>query len=160
ILLLFLFLSDPVEAAVSLVQRVGKETGNVSSTTLAFGSNNSAGNLIAVVIRSGRSGETITVKDSRSNSYRLAGSLNVTLDTPQGDPLAVYYAESISAGANTVTITQSQPASLRFEILEYSGLASSSSLDAVVSQQGASNSATSGSLTTTRNGDLLLSGMM
>jgi hypothetical protein len=49
---------------------------------------------------------------------------------------------------------------LRFAILEYSGVATANSLDVTASKVGSSNSASSGSVTTTANGDLLLGAVL
>jgi len=100
------------------------------------------------------------VRDSRGNTYRLASQLNVTVDTPNGDSLAIFYAENIAGGANTVTVSDTISATLRFAILEYSGVATTNSLDMTASAQGTSTSPSSGSATTSANGDLLLSAIL
>ena len=146
-------------SAISLVQHQGRDAGTTVSTSLAFGTNNAAGNFIAVAIRSGRSGQTFTVSDSKGNIYRQAVALNVTLDSPSGDTLAIYYAENIGSGANTVTISQSLSASLRFAIFEYAGVAASNSLDRTASAQASGSSPSSGSVTTSA-ADLLLGAVM
>src|SRR6188768_966405 len=160
LVLVVLSLVLPVDAAITLSQHVGSDAGNTVSTTLAFPSVNTAGNFVAVVVRAGRSGAGITVSDSRGNTYRQAALLNVTLDTPNGDTLAIFYAENIAGGANTVTVSQSQPTKLRLAILEYSGVAIANSLDGFVMAQSSSLSPNSGSLATTSNGDLLLGAVM
>ena len=157
---LFLALIVPAEAAITLTQHAGKDAGSVTSSSQAFASSNTAGNFIAVVIRSGLSGQTFNISDSRGNTYRQAVQLNVSLDTPSGDTLAIYYAESIAGGANTVTVGQSMMATLRFAILEYSGVAASNSLDGTVAAQANNSSPNSGSVTTTTAGDLLLGAVM
>ncbi len=143
-------------ASVALVQREGIDVASATSATLAFNSNNTAGNWIAVCIRAGRSGEAFTVTDSRGNTYHQAVQLNDTLDTPNGNTIAIFYAENISAGANTVTVADTISATLRFAILEYSGVATANSLDVTASTQGSSTSPNSGNATTTASGDLLL----
>src|SRR2546425_685156 len=105
-------------ASVALVQREGIDVASATSATLAFNSNNTAGNWIAVCIRAGRSGEAFTVTDSRGNTYHQAVQLNDTLDTPNGNTIAIFYAENISAGANTVTVAGTILATLRRAILE------------------------------------------
>ena len=90
-----------------------------------------AGNWIAVAIRAGQSGQSFTVSDTRANTYRKAVQLNETVD---GTSLALYYAESIAGGANTVTVASSiSGGTLRFAIFEYAGVAGTDSLDAVAS---------------------------
>ena len=99
----------------------------------------------------------LSVSDTRGNIYHQAIQFNQTLDVPTGETLAIYYAENIAGGANTVTVTESQANNtLRFAILEYSGLATSNSLDVTVAAQGSGTTLNSGSTTTTANGDLIL----
>lgn len=126
LLLLFAgFTSLSAQAGVLLVQHTSKDAGITSSSSLVFPTNNTAGNWIGVAIRAGHSGQTLTVTDTRGNTYRQALQSNETLDTPNGETLAIYYAENIAGGANTVTVSESiTNNTLRFAILEYSGVAS------------------------------------
>jgi Putative Ig domain/IPT/TIG domain len=139
-------------APIALVQHSRIDAGTALKASLALAAANSAGNLLAVVTRSGAPGETVTVTDSRGNAYRQAARLNNSSD----NTLAVYYAENIAAGTNTVTVSNSASATLRFIVLEYSGVASTNSLDGAASASGTSASPNSGILTTTAGGDLLL----
>ena len=146
---------------IRLAQHTSKDAGTTNSSTLAFPSSNTAGNFIAVVIRAGRAGQILTVSDTRGNSYRTAIQFNVTTDTPNGDTLGVFYAENIAGGANTVTVADSiNGSTLRFAILEYSGVGLANSLDVVSTGQGTSATANSGNALTTANGDLLLGGIL
>jgi hypothetical protein len=146
---------------VALVQHTSKDAGSTSSSTLAFKSNNTAGNWIAVVARAGKSGQVFTVSDSLHNTYRTAAQFNVTVDTPNGDTLGVFYAENIAGGANTITVTDTISGNtLRFAIFEYSGVAHANSLDGVIAGQGTNAGPNSGSITTSMNGDLLLGAAM
>jgi len=139
-------------AVISLVQRSGVDAAGVKAS-LALATANSAGNFLAVVIRVGTPvGQTFTVTDTRGNTYRQAVRINNNSD----NTLAVYYAENIAAGTNTVTVSNSASATLRFVVLEYSGIASSNSLDGTASASGVSASPGSGTLTTAASGDLLL----
>jgi hypothetical protein len=142
-------------AAITLVQHVGKDAGATTSSTLAFASTNTAGNWLAVAIRAGRPGQVFTVTDTRGNTYRRALQYDETLDAVT---LGLYYAENIASGPNTVTVTDTLTGgTLRFAIFEYSGVATSNSLDGtVVISEGLSGSVSSGSVTTTANGDLIL----
>jgi len=149
-----------VNTPITLVQDASLDVGINSYGSLAFTSPNTAGNWIGVVVRAGESNEVFTVRDSAGNMYRKAIQRNVT-GSPGGESLAIFYAESIAGGANTVTVSGSvSDTTLRFAILEYSGVAASSSLDRVVSAQGSSATPASGVLTTTTNGDLLLAGIL
>jgi hypothetical protein len=143
-------------SGIAFVQRAGTDAGTTTSYSLAFDSNNAAGNWIGVCVRAGRTGETFTVTDSRGNTYHQAAQLNITVDTPNGDTLAIFYAENISAGANTITVSDTISGTLRIAILEYTGVATANSLDVTSSGQGTSASPNSGNATTTASGDLLL----
>ena len=149
---------DPVHAqsGITLVQHTSRDAGTATSSTLAFATSNSAGNWIGVAIRAGRAGQTFAVTDSRGNTYRPAVQFNVTVDTPVGDTLAVFYAENVQSGANIITVSQSTSTTLRFAILEYRGIATSNSLDGAIAAQGTSTAPNSGNITTTAAGDLLL----
>src|SRR5262249_48064715 len=126
---------------------------NTTSGTLAFTSANTAGDFIAVVIRASNTNQTFTVSDSRGNTYLRAVQANETVD---GTTLAIYYAENIVSGSNTVTVSDAVKGTLRFVILEYAGVAQGTSFDGSSSAQGTSASPSSGSFTTTANGDLVL----
>jgi hypothetical protein len=156
-LLLLLLLAGEfgqAQAAISLVQTTSKDHGTTTSGSLAFTSPNTAGNWIAVCIRGGLSStQVFTVKDSNGNTYKQAAQIGFTASLVTS---AIYYAENIKGGANTVTVTMTVSGPLRYAILEYSGVATSSSFDAAVAATGSSSSPNSGNLTTTANGDLLL----
>jgi len=158
LLLLFTaFTALPAYAGIVLLQHASKDAGVTSSSSLAFPSNNTAGNWIGVVIRAGHSGQTLTVSDTRGNIYKQALQSNETLDTPNGETFAIYYAENIVAGANTVAVAESLTSNtLRFAILEYSGVATANSLDVTVAGQASGTTLTSGTATTTVGGDLIL----
>jgi hypothetical protein len=144
-------------ANIALVQHTSKDAGITSSSTLAFPVNNTAGNWIGVVVRAGHSGQILTVSDTRGNTYRQAVQFNETLDAPNGETFAIYYAENIAGGANTVTVSLSISSNtLRFAILEYSGVATASSLDVTAAAQGTGTTPNSGNATTTTGGDLVL----
>src|SRR5712671_6567918 len=62
-----------------------------------------AANLIAVCIRGGlSSSQVFTVVDSNGNTYRQASQIGFTTSAVT---LAIYYAENIKSGANTVTVS-------------------------------------------------------
>jgi hypothetical protein len=143
-----------VAANIALVQHAGKDAGTTTTSTLAFPSSNTAGNFIAVVIRGGlSSSQVFTVKDSNANTYKQAKQLGFTASVVT---MAIYYAENIKGGANTVTVSMSVSGPWRVAILEYSGVATSNSLDVAASATNQGTSANSGNVTTTGRGDLLL----
>jgi hypothetical protein len=152
--------SAGAQGGIVLVQHAGKDAGVVTSSSLSFKSNNTAGNWLAVCIRAGRSGQVFTVTDSRGNTYHQAIQFNVTLDAPGGDTLGIFYAENIAGGANAITVSDTISGTLRFSILEYSGMATAGSLDASITAQGHGTSPSSGNAATSASGDLLLGAIL
>ena len=102
--MLLVFGVGQAQASVALVQHTSIDVASATSATLAFNSNNTAGNWIGVCIRAGRSSEVFTVTDSRGNTYHQAVQISMTVDTPNGDTLAIFYAQNIAAGANTIMV--------------------------------------------------------
>jgi hypothetical protein len=131
---------------------------NLQSAVLAFKSNNTAGNWIGVVIAGTPTNtDTFAVTDSNGNTYRPALTLG---GAAMNSTLAIYYAENIKAGPNTVRIVPNIGVYLRVSIVEYSGIATANSLDVTAGTVGNSAVANSGNATTTANGDLLLGALM
>jgi uncharacterized repeat protein (TIGR01451 family) len=141
--------------AITLVQHASVDAGTTTTATLSFTGNNTAGNWIAVVIRAGQPGQSFTVSDTRGNTYRRAFQFNETVDTVT---LGLYYAESIAGGANAVTVTDTLTGgTLRFAIFEYSGVATSGSLDGTPGvAEGSGSTLASAPTTTASSGDLVL----
>src|SRR5260370_11508440 len=141
-------------SAIALVQHTSRDAGTTNTSTLAFVSPNTAGNWIAVAIRAGSSSSQVfAVSDSNANTYRRAFQLGLTT-TPV--TVAIFYAENIKGGANTITVSDTVSGPFRFATLEYSGVATSNSLDVTVMGQGTGRFPNSGNLTPTASGDLLL----
>ena len=140
-------------ARITLVQHVSEDAGVATSATLAFNTGNTKGNWIGVCIRAGAVNESLSVTDSNGNTYHKAIQFSETAD---GNSFGILYAENVAAGPNTIRVSDTAQATLRFAILEYSGVATSSSLDGIATSQGSNATPNSGSATTTANGDLLL----
>jgi hypothetical protein len=140
---------------IALVQHKSIDAGTTTSATLAFTANTFPGNFIAVSVRAGGSNaQVITVSDSNGNTYRQAYQLGLS---QSGVTLALYYAENIKGGGDTITASTSISGPLRFAIVEYSGVAASNSLDASpLTAQANSTTPSSGTMTTNTAGDLLL----
>ena len=149
----------PASANISLVQHRNIDASTATNNSLAFATNTTAGNFIALVIRGGSSNSQVfTVSDSSGNVYHQAFRVGLSASV---DTFALYYAENISGGADTVNVTQSVLGPLRFAILEYSGVATSNSLDGTpATAQGNNATPNSGNLTTSANGDLLLAAII
>lgn len=151
--------ATPPVATNGLVQ-IATTYKSGATTTLSndFESANIAGNFIVVGAYFGGNGQTLTVSDTRGNTYQLAATVSQTSDNHQ---IWIYYAENIGGGANTVT--GSVPVSTTdadFFIAEYSGIVTSGALDKTSSATGSSNSISSGNTATTVSANELLVGMI
>lgn len=131
LLAVFIFIKDAY-SAIAFVQSRSTDAGNVSSATLAFNSNNAGGNLIVAGIRVGGAPTLSSIADSNGNTYKQAVAYQQT-----GDPhwTYIYYAMNVAAGANSVTVTLTSTAILRFAIHEYSGCNKANVLDQTKSAQ-------------------------
>lgn len=130
---------------MSYVQSKSANAGSVTSTTLVFTSNNTAGNTIAVGVRIGANGRTVTLSDTPVNTYNKTTAQDDTF----GDDLVTGYAQNIAAGANTVTCAISgAAASIRWWIAEYGGVLASS-FDKTAGAVGNSTAPSSGNTATT-----------
>jgi hypothetical protein len=137
--------------AISFVQ-VAAATPQSATQTVAvtYPTAQTAGNLNLVVVGWNDTTATVqSVADSRGNTYTLA------IGPTSGTALrqSIYYARSIAAGTNTLTVTFSQAASYPdVRILEYAGV---STLDVAAGNSGSSTTASSGSATTTAATELV-----
>lgn len=124
---------------------------NTSSGTVAFSSNNTAGNLIVVVLRAA-GGATSVPSDTNLNTYQIAYP-----NLLQGsNRLSVYYAQNIAAGANTVSVAATGASAIRVAIFEYSGIAASNALDQATGTTGTGTSPASPSVTTVSSPELAI----
>lgn len=138
----------------AFVQGAVSNNTSAASYTLAFASNNTAGNAIIVVVYEISYGsEQPTVTDNNGNSYSFVVSSGV-----QG--LYAFVAFNIAAGPNTVTVTFPFSVTGEIAIHEYSGIG-----DAVDGSSGgggawgAATTTPTGSITTTNADDLLFSAL-
>lgn len=134
-------------------------TGSGSSISLAYTSNNTAGNFLALRYAGAPSSVTISnCSDTRGNTWTPIP--NATGGT--GGYQAMRYAKNVLAGSNTVTCTLTGAATASaLDIFEYSGVDRTSPLDqSKLTQQvdpgTGANAVSSGSVTTTADGELIL----
>lgn len=123
---------------------IDQPAGTLSSYSVAFGSNNTAGSCL---VGFQRPGSTITgITDTQGNSWStIAGNGNS------------WIAPNCKAGANTVTVALSAAANLQISFAEYGGVATTSPVDqADFAATGLSTAALSSSVTTTRGGELII----
>ncbi len=135
--------------AAAFVQKITGQAAAVDSTTLVFGTNNTAGNFISVAnfwystdVTAHASGN---ITDSR-NTYALDVSGTAASTAHAG----LWSALNIGAGANTVTVNPpGNDTYISCVASEYSGVATTSALDRTASNSGNSTTPTSGTTATT-----------
>ncbi len=142
----------PSASNITLLQHRSIDGGTTTTASLSFTANNSAGNFIAVVVRVSGTAPAFTVTDTRANTYRRAVQFSAGSDHTG----AIYYAENVAGGSNTVRVVIPDSRTLRLAILEYSGIATTASIDGFAASQGFGTNASSGNMTVTANGDLLI----
>ena len=151
--------------AIAFVQAPTGYLNNATSTTaaLAFGSNNTAGNLLVAVIAwsSSLANGPASIADTRGNTWSICTGI---YDTPNGQGITIAYAPNCAAGANTVTVTFGATSEYRrLTLAEYSGAATTTPLD---KQQGNAQSTTTATdnittgatVTPTTDGQLIVGG--
>jgi hypothetical protein len=140
----FTYISVPSGSAIGFVQvAAATPQGSTASVTVSYRSSQIAGNLNVVAVGWNDVTSSIaSVADSAGNLYQVAAGPTRGGNLSQ----AIYYAANILGGANSVTVTFSQPAfAPDVRILEYGGV---NSLDVTAVASGNSNISSSGSATT------------
>ncbi|MGH9776559.1 MAG: hypothetical protein ACRD50_16630 [Candidatus Acidiferrales bacterium] len=133
-------------------------TSTTTTQTCQFASNTAGGNLYVIFARWGSGTATASLSDTEGNSFSsTSGAVNIFTD---GTSSQLFYAQNVAGGTkDTITVTISASV-LRIELMifEYSGVASSSALDAhkEVTQASSSSSCASASVTTSANNDLIV----
>lgn len=124
------------------------------ASTVAYLSNNTAGNLLILVGRT-NTPASVTVSDSQSNAWAKA----VAQANASTNGIVIWYAPNCKAGANTVTV--SGGLGVELVIAEYSGLATSGVLDPGItnSGSGSGNPYSGGSITPSKNNVLMIGGV-
>ena len=131
---------------------------NSTSGSLAFSSNVTAGSVIVVALMGYSSASTITISDTRSNTYTRVGTL-----TTGGDGalwLDCWVATVASSGSCTVQYSSLLTPYLSLMIAEYGDMATSSFVDQSVVATGSSTTPSSGNTSTTTNANDVLFGLM
>ena len=133
-----------------------------SSVTIPFTGAQHTGNFNVVIVGWNDTTAAVNaVTDTKGNVY--ARAIGPTAN-PGVLSQSIYYATSIAgapAGGNTVTVTFNRAAAYAdIRILEYTGVSVTNPLDVAVGATGNSATSSSGSLTTTAPGDLLVSANM
>ena len=140
--------------SIGFVQ-VNYKTSNPSGSTLAvaYPAAQTVGNLNIVVVGwNDTTAAVSSVTDSRGNTYTRA--VGPTTGTALSQ--SIYYAKSIIAGSNTVTVVFNQTAAYPdVRVLEYSGADTTNPLDVTAGASGTGLTGNSGSATTTSANELV-----
>jgi hypothetical protein len=132
--------------AISLVQSAA--AASAGSTNIAFTSTNTGGNLLVALWRA--TAATPSILDSQTNIWSTP-----VVNTGSGIDFFMSYAQNCKAGANTVTPNMSGGLGV---IAEFNGINISSPFDQQNSAATSSAAQNSGSVTTTKDGELILGG--
>lgn len=152
-LLLLAFLwCGAVHAAPLLVGHTAHNQAASSTNAVAYTAT-ANNNLVVLVNVSGA-----PVSASITNTLGYTWHTAFAVATGSGNAyLAAFYAENVSGGADTITVTFGASANSNVYVAEYSGLADASSLDAVSTIKGAfSSSLSSNSVTPSAVGELAI----
>jgi IPT/TIG domain-containing protein len=151
-----LFCARGIHAATQVQQASNSDASGATHTsfTAAFPVATTGGNAILVGVTYGNTNPIITATDSQGNTYAQAIK---TYDSGNRQGCAILYATNITGGASSkVTVKfSSSVAYLAVGIHEYSGIATSSALDATSGKIGNGSGLSSGPATTTASGDLV-----
>ncbi len=167
-----LLLVSPASATISQVQSQHNWSGSGTTCAVAFPSNPTGGNLIAVWTSwttSGPNNVTATVKDTLNNgdtiTHLFPNAVGPTVQSAASNPIAaqIFYAANINGGhPDTVTVTfSSAPSTSNCVIVEYSGADQSYPLDSVseaISNSSAAGTALDSGTASPANAGLLLFG--
>jgi hypothetical protein len=149
------FTAQPAASSgIHLVQTsVNGFESSVASISATFSSTNTAGNFLIVTGTAARPAGSIVISDTAGNTYIPA--LGPLTDVPQDVTAYIWYVPSCRGGANTITLTPGAPRAMEIHISEWSGLATNAPLDQTASASGFGTAASSGSVTTAVNGELI-----
>ena len=147
------------QAAITYVQSAqNSAAGNVTTLSKTFSSNNQAGNFIIIWVGWRSASSTVSVSDSTGNAYQ---SLSIIEFLNEPLRAQIFYARSIYAGPNTVTVNISGSAVQKvvLDIHEYAGVDPVDPLDGEARLNnliaGTNVYPQSGSVTTTQASDLV-----
>jgi len=139
---------------ISLVQKAS----NVSTSALSLATTMpfpvSSGNLIVVSVSGWPNLPASTaVTDSLGNTYSIAG----TVFTSQGAYSAIYYAKDVIGGSDTVTVnTVKSGGQISMVVAEFYGADTASPLDQTAGTAGSGTTPTSGMMTPSMSGELVI----
>ena len=136
-------------APPAFVQARAGEANAGTSTSVAFTSNNAAGNLIVAYVIWNNTG-TVSLSDTRGNTYASAGARRAWGTNARWSS-QVFYAKNIAGGANTVNATFATALNGGWGTVyvhEYSGVDRVNAFDAESAATGTARAMSSGAVTT------------
>jgi hypothetical protein len=140
---------------ITLVQSNAVPSSGVSSVSVGFPQNNTAGDLIVAFVRMSTTTQTVSVSDTNGNVYQDAVS---QVQDTDGHQTHIFFVASIRGGANTVTASFSSTNNHPFiAVYEYHGV---TALDKTSGAEGSNSTPNSGTTaTTTSANELVFSGL-
>jgi hypothetical protein len=144
----------------AFVYATNREAGT-AQTTLSIIVTNSANSFMHAKVLFRYNGQTNGITDSKGNTWTRYYNATNTADAFQdADGIAAWYATNCAAGSNLVTLTVPVSDAFSLVLAEFSGVQLGSPLDQTTSTYGTNaanpETITSGSITTTQNGELVI----
>ena len=149
------FAAAPTGApAIQLVQTAvnGTESGR-TSLSATFAAPVTAGNTLIVTGTAARPAGTLTISDTQGNTYLPV--MGPASDPAQNVSAYIWYVPNVRGGATTITITPTSRRALEIHASEWTGIAPVNPVDQTVWGVGVGTLASSGTATTTSNGQLI-----
>jgi hypothetical protein len=139
---------------ISLVQKASNVSTSALSLATTLSSSVTSGNLIVVSVSGWPNLPAATpVTDSLGNTYSIAGNVLVS----NGAYSAIYYAKNVRAGTDTVTVnTVKTGGQISMVVAEFSGVDTLSPLDRTAGTVGSGTAPSSGTMTPTLSGELVI----
>ena len=144
--------------AITLVQHATHDNGSTSASTVVVTLNGVSGGDLLTCSASFGNNPTLSLADNVNGSWSVANAVHY--DSANTQTTAQFYRANSAAGNITVTLTAStsqQWGALNCQ--EWRNAATSSPLDKNTQQDGTTANPSSGSITTTANGELILGGL-
>jgi chitodextrinase/sulfur relay (sulfurtransferase) DsrF/TusC family protein len=147
--------SNVTAGSIALVQSSSGNVLNTSQVSVAMPAPITTGNLVVVAISCWPSAPATTaITDNLGNTYTLAGQ---TRRTASGAYTGIWYAKSVVGGTATITFrTASGGSELSMVAAEFSGANTAAPLDAATGATGSSSAPSSGNMTPSATGDLVI----
>jgi hypothetical protein len=149
--------SFSLQAQVAISQCKASYLGTATSGSVTFTNNVATGNALLVYVGSSNASPTLTITDSRGNSYtQVTGSPFIPTTQSLWASYSFFLSNNITGGASFAVNLSTASASMELAACEVSLQAFTSLLDQAASVSNSTNSVASPSVTTGSNGELIL----